>query len=143
MEFDEMLSVFFEQVRCKSDFLRFLAQLKQNNISYYIYFVATGNVQVVTTADTYLSLKSQRRLIKINQNASDALTRIAAKRHFSGCTRFDQYCRELARAGVFKWVVDVNEANRHYWSKDNHLLHTENIVNPDYNYVGEIDNVNL
>ena len=130
MEFNEMLRGFFEQVRNESDFLQFLTELKQNNISYYIYFVATGNVKVVTSSDSYISMKSDRGLIKINSEASGCLTRIAAKRHFTHVTTFDQYCRELARAGVFKWVVDVNEVNRYYWSKDNQLLHTENIINP-------------
>lgn len=130
MEFNEMLSGVFEQVRNKPDFLKFLTELKQNNISYYIYFVATGNVKVVTSSDSYISMKSDRGLIKINSEASGCLTRIAAKRHFTHVTTFDQYCRELARAGVFKWVVDVNEVNRYYWSKDNQLLHTENIINP-------------
>lgn len=125
-----MLRGFFEQVRNESDFLQFLTELKQNNISYYIYFVATGNVKVVTSSDSYVSMKSDRGLIKINSEASSCLTRIAAKRHFTHVTAFDQYCRELARAGVFKWVVDVNEVNRYYWSKDNQLLHTENIINP-------------
>lgn len=130
MEFNEMLRGFFEQVRNESDFLQFLTELKQNNISYYIYFVATGNVKVVTSSDSYVSMKSDRGLIKINSEASGCLTRIAAKRHFTHVTAFDEYCRELARAGVFKWVVDVNEVNRYYWSKDNQLLHTENIINP-------------
>ncbi|WP_333498506.1 DUF1398 family protein [Kluyvera sp. CHPC 1.2972] len=130
MEFNEMLSGVFEQVRNKPDLLKFLTELKQNNISYYIYFVATGNVKVVTSSDSYISMKSDRGLIKINSEASGCLTRIAAKRHFTHVTTFDQYCRELARAGVFKWVVDVNEVNRYYWSKDNQLLHTENIINP-------------
>ena len=130
MEFNEMLSGVFEQVRNKPDFLKFLTELKQNNISYYIYFVATGNVKVVTSSDSSISMKSDRGLIKINSEASGCLTRIAAKRHFTHVTTFDQYCRELARAGVFKWVVDVNEVNRYYWSKDNQLLHTENIINP-------------
>ena len=113
MEFNEMLRGFFEQVRNESDFLQFLTELKQNNISYYIYFVATGNVKVVTSSDSYVSMKSDRGLIKINSEASSCLTRIAAKRHFTHVTAFDQYCRELARAGVFKWVVDVNEVNRY------------------------------
>ena len=130
MEFNEMLRGFFEQVRNESDFLQFLTELKQNNISYYIYFVATGNVKVVTSSDSYVSMKSDRGLIKITSEASSCLTRIAAKRHFTHVTAFDQYCRERARAGVFKWGVDVNEVNRYYWSKDNQLLHTENIINP-------------
>lgn len=130
MEFSEMLSGVFERVRCKSDFLQFLTELKQNNISYYIYFVATGNVKIVTMSDSYVSMKSSRGLIKVKTNGSPCLTRIAARRHFSGITHFDQYCQELAKAGVFKWVVDVNEISRYYWSKDNQLLHSENIINP-------------
>ncbi|WP_410779698.1 DUF1398 family protein [Klebsiella aerogenes] len=39
-------------------------------------------------------------------------------------------CAELANAGVFKWVVDLNEKTRHYWSKDNTLLHMENMILP-------------
>lgn len=130
MEFSEMLCDLFEQVRCKSDFLQFLTELKQNNISYYIYFVATGNVKIVTTTDSYVAMKSHRSLIKVSAGGSSCLTKIAARRHFTGITHFDQYCRELARAGVFKWVVDVEEVSRHYWSKDNQLLHTENIISP-------------
>lgn len=130
MEFSEMLCDLFEQVRSKSDFLQFLTELKQNNISYYIYFVATGNVKIVTTTDSYVSMKSHRSLIKVSAGGSTCLTKIAARRHFSGITSFDQYCRELARAGVFKWVVDVGEVNRYYWSKDNQLLHAENIISP-------------
>ena len=130
MELSDTLCELFEQVRYKSDFPQFLTQLKQNDISYYIYFVATGNVKIVTTSDSYVSMKSDRSLIKVSAGGSSHLARMAAKRHFTGITPFEQYCRELARAGVFKWVVDVNEVNRSYWSKDNQLLHTENIINP-------------
>lgn len=130
MEFNEMIHGLFQQVRSKSNFFRFLTDLKQNNVSYYIYFVATGNVKIVTMADTYISMKSHRGLIKINAQANSVLTQMAAKRHFTGITDFDQYCLELARAGVFKWVVDIGDETRHYWSKDNTLLHTENIIKP-------------
>ena len=130
MEFNEMIHGLFQQVRSKSNFLRFLTDLKHNNVSYYIYFVATGNVKIVTKADTYISMKSHRGLIKINAHASSGLAQIAAKRHFTGITEFDQYCQELARAGVFKWVVDIEDETRHYWSKDKTLLHTENFIKP-------------
>ncbi len=130
MELQVMLSEFFEHVRCNSDFLSFLAKLQRNNVSYYIYFVPTGNVKAVTTSDSYVSMKSHRGLIKINPTASSGLTKIVAHRHFSGKTSFDQYCKELAKAGVFKWVVDLNDRTRYYWSQDNQLLHSENIITP-------------
>lgn len=139
MEFNEMIQGLFQQVRTKSNFLRFLTVLQQNNVSYYIYFVATGNVKIVTTSENYFSMKSHRGLIKINAQASSRLAHLAAKRHFTGMTSFDRYCLELARAGVFKWVVDVEDATRHYWSKDNTLLHTENIIKPT-SFISEINN---
>lgn len=128
MEFRVMLKSYFEQVRCKSDFLTFLTELQRNNVSYYIYFVATGNVKVITTSDNYVSVQSSRGIIKISANASKFLTRVAAKRHFAGRTSYEQYCVELANAGVFKWIVDLNENMRFYWSKDNRLLYCENVL---------------
>ncbi|AFJ47199.1 DUF1398 domain-containing protein [Shimwellia blattae] len=128
MELHAMLNRFFEQVRSNADFPSFITELRRNDISYYIYFVATGNVKIVTTSDTYMSVKTHRGLIKINQAACSRLVRIVSRRHFSGKTTYDQYCKELAKAGVFKWVVDVNEQMRHYWSKDNQLLHSEQII---------------
>lgn len=128
MEFRVMLKSYFEQVRCKSDFLTFLTELQRNNVSYYIYFVATGNVKVITTSDNYVAVESNRGLIKISASSSKFLTRIAAKRHFSGRTSYEEYCLELANAGVFKWIVDLNENMRFYWSQDNRLLYSENII---------------
>ncbi|HBV6391069.1 TPA: DUF1398 domain-containing protein, partial [Klebsiella aerogenes] len=93
-------------------------------------FVATGNVNFVMSSDTFVSLKSNRKLLRVNSQACRTLTREAARRHFSGITPFDIYCAELANAGVFKWVVDLNEKTRHYWSKDNTLLHMENMILP-------------
>ena len=49
----------------------------------------------------------------------------AVIRHFARAINFEQYCRDLASAGVFKWIVDLEEETRHYWSKDNTLLYKE------------------
>lgn len=121
MELLDLLRTIFERVRTDADFISFTEVLLENNVSYYIYFVATGNVNFVMSSDTFVSLKSNRKLLRVNSQSCRALTRDAARRHFSGITTFDNYCAELANAGVFKWVVDLNEKTRHYWSKDNTL----------------------
>lgn len=130
MELSVMLNRFFERVRCGADFFSFSTELQRNNVSYYIYFVATGNIKIVTTSDSYISLKSKRGLIKVCPEASRFLTRIAARRHFAGKTTYEQYCMDLASAGVFKWVVDLDEGTRSYWSKCNNLLFSEKIIKP-------------
>ena len=130
MELLDLLRTIFERVRTDADFISFTEVLLENNVSYYIYFVATGNVNFVMSSDTFVYLKSNRKLLRVNSQSCRALTRDAARRHFSGITTFDNYCAELANAGVFKWVVDLNEKTRHYWSKDNTLLHMENMILP-------------
>ena len=130
MELLDLLRTIFERVRTDADFISFTEVLLENNVSYYIYFVATVNVNFVMSSDTFVSLKSNRKLLRVNSQSCRALTRDAARRHFSGITTFDNYCAELANAGVFKWVVDLNEKTRHYWSKDNTLLHMENMILP-------------
>ncbi|MFY2735936.1 DUF1398 family protein [Pseudocitrobacter faecalis] len=130
MELHDEISGFFAQVRDNLDFVALTAALQRNNISHYIYFVATGNIKLITHADSYISLRCHRRLVKVNSRSCPELTRLAANRIFSGKSNYEQFYNELAQAGVFKWVVDLNNQTRFYWSKDNTLLHSENIITP-------------
>lgn len=130
MELLDMLRDYFERVRSTSDFLSFLTELRSNNISYYIYFVSTGNVKFVTTTDAFVSMKSDQTILRVNSETCASKVRLAARRHFTGVTTYDQYCRELARAGVFKWVVDLNDNTRQYWSQNNTILHVEDVIQP-------------
>ena len=69
-------------------------------------------------------------LRRVRAEASHCLTRAAVIRHFARAINFEQYCRDLASAGVFKWIVDLEEETRHYWSKDNTLLYKECLMPP-------------
>ncbi|HDN1116264.1 TPA: DUF1398 family protein, partial [Escherichia coli] len=40
---------------------------------------------------------------------------------------FQEYRRNLAKAGVFRWVTNIHEQKRYYYAFDNSLLFTENI----------------
>ena len=82
MELLDLLRTIFERVRTDADFISFTEVLLENNVSYYIYFVATGNVNFVMSSDTFVSLKSNRKLLRVNSQSCRALTRDAARRHF-------------------------------------------------------------
>ncbi|EJT7471878.1 TPA: DUF1398 family protein, partial [Salmonella enterica subsp. enterica serovar Virchow] len=55
---------------------------------------------------------------------------LTSDKHFSGEHSYEKYCTDLATAGVFKWIVELNQKTRQYWSKDNQLLYIENVVMP-------------
>ena len=38
---------------------------------------------------------------------------------------FQQYRENLAKAGVFRWVINIHEHKRYYYTFDNSLLFTE------------------
>ncbi|EKD9252931.1 DUF1398 family protein, partial [Salmonella enterica] len=58
------------------------------------------------------------------------LIKLTSAKHFSGEHSYEKYCADLATAGVFKWIVELNQKTRQYWSKDNQLLYIENVVMP-------------
>ena len=41
---------------------------------------------------------------------------------------FQQYRKNLAKAGVFRWVTNIHEHKRYYYAFDNSLLFTESII---------------
>ncbi|MEC5124109.1 DUF1398 domain-containing protein, partial [Klebsiella pneumoniae] len=118
MELLVRLGHFFEQARSDADYATFANELRRHKVSYYIYFVSTGNMNFVMANDEVVSVKSARGLLRVRAEASHCLTRAAVIRHFARAINFEQYCRDLASAGVFKWIVDLEEETRHYWSKD-------------------------
>lgn len=130
MELLARLGHFFEQVRADADFTTFASELRRHQVSYYIYFVSTGNMNFVMANDEVISIKSARGLLRVRSAPSHRLTSAAVIRHFAGAINFEQYCKDLASAGVFKWIVDLEEETRHYWSKDNTLLYKESLMPP-------------
>lgn len=130
----------FEQTRRDFNFSFFINTLKTSNIVYYVCFVATNNIQMVTMDNDFISLKSDWHLIKVNDMADKNLTRATTVNYFSGDITYSQFRREMAKAGVFKWVVDLKKSTRLYWSRDNELLYDENITNP-LNAVGDAENI--
>ena len=42
---------------------------------------------------------------------------------------FQQYRKNLAKAGVFRWATNIHEHKRYYYTFDNSLLFTESIQN--------------
>ncbi len=99
MELLVRLGHFFEQARSDADYATFANELRRHQVSYYIYFVSTGNMNFVMANDEVVSVKSARGLLRVRAEASHCLTRAAVIRHFARAINFEQYCRDLASAG--------------------------------------------
>ncbi len=60
MELLVRLGHFFEQARSDADYATFANELRRHQVSYYIYFVSTGNMNFVMANDEVVSVKSAR-----------------------------------------------------------------------------------
>ncbi len=128
MELMLMLNHFFERVRKDANFNAFIIDLEYNDIAYYIYFVTTGNVKIITHAGHFISIKNSRKLIKVYSTTNTELIKLTSAKHFSGEKSYEKYRNVLAIAGIFKWIVELNQKTRQYWSKDNKLLYIPKII---------------
>lgn len=124
-----ILQQMFEQVRKELNFSWFYSELKRHNIAHYIYYLATDNIRIVTHNDDVLLIRGYRSLLKISTTKNVELIKAAARIHVSGKSTFREYCITLASAGVFRWVTDVNDNKRCYYSFDNSILYIEDIEN--------------
>ena len=84
MELLVRLGHFFEQARSDADYATFANELRRHKVSYYIYFVSTGNMNFVMANDEVVSVKSARGLLRVRAEASHCLTRAAVIRTLPG-----------------------------------------------------------
>ncbi|WP_096975952.1 DUF1398 family protein [Escherichia coli] len=117
----------FEQVRKEQNYSLFHSELKEHNVIYYIYYLATDNIRVVTENNEILLIRGARSLLKVNKTQAPERIKEAVLNHVSGNSTFQEYTASLAHAGVFRWVVDVNDNKRRYFSINNTLLYIEDI----------------
>ncbi|MDM2798981.1 MULTISPECIES: DUF1398 family protein [unclassified Citrobacter] len=125
----DVLEKMFEQVRKEHNFPWFYSELKRQNIAYYIYYLATDSIRVVTENDEVILIRGKRDLLKVSTNKNPEQVKKAAQIHYSGKSTFREYTATLINAGVFRWVTDVNDNKRHYYSVDDTLLYMEDVEN--------------
>lgn len=123
----ELLTEELEKVRVDADFSAFITALKGCEISYYIHFVSTGNITFVKNDENFIQLKSNRYLLKVNHTVNIQAVKEATMRHFSRESNYECYCDELAKSGVFRWLVNLSRNERSYYSVMNKCLYTESV----------------
>ncbi|MCL0926036.1 DUF1398 family protein, partial [Escherichia coli] len=64
---------------------------------------------------------------RVSLGRNDLLIRTFPNKLKSREITFQEYRRNLAKAGVFRWVTNIHEQKRYYYTFDNSLLFTESI----------------
>ena len=120
-------------IKCEkiSDCELFYSELKRHNVSHYIYYLATDNIHIVLENDNTVLIKGLKKVVNVK----------ILKKHASYRNVYDGWNQRnhisaiqenLAKAGVFRWVTNIHEHKRYYYTFDNSLLffeHSEHYTN--------------
>ena len=105
----------------------FYSELKRHNVSHYIYYLATDNIHIVLENDNTVLIKGLKKVVNVKFSRNTHLIETSYDRLKSREITFQQYRENLAKAGVFRWVTNIHEHKRYYYTFDNSLLFTESI----------------
>ena len=111
----------FDQVRKDLDCELFYSELKRHNVSHYIYYLATDNIHIVLENDNTVLIKGLKKVVNVKFSRNTHLIETSYDRLKSREITFQQYKENLAKAGVFRWVTNIHEHKRYYYTFDNSL----------------------
>ncbi|WP_332831146.1 DUF1398 domain-containing protein [Escherichia coli] len=117
----------FDQVRKDLNCELFYSKLKRHNVSLYIYYLATDNIHIVLENDNIVLVKGLKKVVNVKFSRNKHLIETSYNKLKSKEITFQQYRENLAKAGVFRWVTNIQEHQRYYYAFDNSLLFTESI----------------
>ncbi|HBA8327366.1 TPA: DUF1398 domain-containing protein [Escherichia coli] len=117
----------FDQVRKDLNCELFYSELKRHNVSLYIYSLATDNIHIVLENDNIVLVKGLKKVVNVKFSRNKHLIETSYNKLKSKEITFQQYRENLAKAGVFRWVTNIQEHQRYYYAFDNSLLFTESI----------------
>ncbi|MDZ9050337.1 DUF1398 family protein [Escherichia coli] len=87
------------------------------------------NIHLVLENDNTVLIKGQGKVVNVRFSKNKCLIEATLKGFKSGELSFYEYRKNLATAGVFRWITNIHENKRYYYTFDNSLLFTENIQN--------------
>ncbi len=109
----------FDQVRKDLNCELFYSELKRHNVSL--------NIHIVLENDNIVLVKGLKKVVNVKFSRNKHLIETSYNKLKSKEITFQQYRENLAKAGVFRWVTNIQEHQRYYYAFDNSLLFTESI----------------
>lgn len=111
------------------DFSKLIKEFKLMGMVTNSYDVQTGVVLYEHKNGEQIKVQSAAVDIPINRASSKALAQDVLKRHQSGETDFLTFCREIAGAGVYKWISDMEKMTCSYYDLNENVVIAEAIPN--------------
>lgn len=109
------------------DFPKLIREFKLMGMKTNIYNLETGVVSYLNKAGESIEDQGIKVVFRIDETAcyDEALTSL--KRNQKGESDFPTFCIEIARAGIYKWVSDLEQMTCSYYDKQENVVIIEDI----------------
>ncbi len=109
------------------DFPKLIREFKQMGMLTNTYNIQNGSVTYVHKDGEEIKAQANAVDVPVNTVSSTAAAQDVLRRHQAGETDFLTFCREIAGAGVYKWVSDMDKMTCSYYDLKNNVVIAEEI----------------
>ena len=110
-------------IKCEK-FRLWIVYSRQTSQRLIIFHYHADNIHIVLENDNTVLIKGLKKVVILNSRNTPSRNVLWLK---SREITFDNTGKSLAKAGVFRWVTNIHEHKRYYYTFDNSLLFTESI----------------
>lgn len=109
------------------DFPKLIQAFKNMGMLTNTYNLQSGQVTYTHTKGEKIHVQANAVDLAINPTSSTEGAKDVLKRHQAGETDFVTFCREIAGAGVYKWVSNMDEMTCSYYDLNENIVIDEAI----------------
>lgn len=111
----DQIKLAHSQVKSGADFPKYLQDLKELGVSVYETFVKNGNTNYSGINDYKISSGAKYDELSIAEISNSEDFKNDLKAHQQGKTDYSTFCKDSAKSGVEKWIVDTKKMTCSYY----------------------------
>lgn len=109
------------------DFPKLFTAFKDMGMTYNTVNIQQGIATYIHPTEQDIITESVKTRFEIKDSADIATVQDVLTRHQQGQTDFPTFCDEMAQAGIYKWLIDINQGTCTYLDLQDHPIISEQI----------------
>ena len=115
------------QVKTGADFPKYIQAIKAMGVEGFETWVKDSHTDYFGAANFQTSSQAQYEALTIAEASNQEQFRADLKAHQQGKTDYFTFCKDCAKSGIEKWIVNLNAMTCIYYDQAGHEIVIENI----------------
>jgi uncharacterized protein YbcV (DUF1398 family) len=121
----EQINEAHEKVKSGADFPQYIHDIKQLGVCSFETFVSDSHTEYFGLENFTTSSSAVYETLTIADTCNPEQFKVDLKTHQAGKTDYFAFCKDCAKSGIEKWIVDLNEMTCKYYDIAGNEILTE------------------